>query len=92
MTEYVCSSQCGGPGQPCCQNGTCRNNGCCMLGWNATGDIADVCVESPTCGCTAGQCTTCGTANQACCAGGSCQWDQGYCSGIDGGICSTKGP
>ena len=80
---YVCSSKCGGPGQLCCQGELCKNGGCCMVG--AEGG----CVESPTCGCTAGQCTTCGVAGQACCAGETCQFGQGSCRGLDGGMCST---
>jgi hypothetical protein len=70
LIENVCSSQCGGPGQPCCQGNTCKNDGCCLGGG---------CVASPTCGCTAGQCTTCGLTGQACCAGNTCQAGQQPC-------------
>jgi hypothetical protein len=49
--------------------------------------IGGGCVASPTCGCTAGQCTTCGVAGQACCEGETCQLGQGPCD-LDGGTCS----
>jgi hypothetical protein len=47
-----------------------------------------VCVASPTCGCTSGKCTTCGTNGLPCCSDKACQFDQGFCEeeGPDGGL------
>ncbi len=85
--ESSCSLECGGAGQPCCQNDACKDDGCCLAG-----PAGPVCAVSPTCGCTAGQCTTCGVQGLACCQGGTCQVDQGQCSGVDGGTCAQMHP
>ena len=88
--DYVCSSQCGGPGQPCCQDLACKNGGCCML---TSTPLGNTCVDSATCGCTAGQCTTCGLLGQPCCPGGTCQIDQGQCLVAgDAGTCQQMHP
>jgi hypothetical protein len=90
QAQYVCSSQCGGPGQPCCQDFACKNGGCCMQGTSGNGDT---CVDSTTCGCTSGQCTTCGLLGQPCCAGDTCEVNQGQClGGGDDDTCQQMHP
>ena len=51
--------------------------------------VSSLSLESPTCGCTAGECTTCGAPNQPCCEGGACAYTQGVCA-ADGCLC--EGP
>lgn len=70
-----CSSACGNPGQPCCQNNSCRDGGCCMEGSSG----GAVCAAASTCGCNTGKCTTCGLSGLACCAGNTCAVGEGPC-------------
>jgi hypothetical protein len=85
-----CTSHCGGPGEPCCgatasvTQAFCRNGGCCMSSFKG-GSGSGTCAESPTCGCSAGKCTTCGTDKQACCEGDLCEFGIGLCFG---GVCN----
>jgi len=80
----TCSTDCGDPGQACCETvqavGTttfaCKGGGCCLPGNSPSGMV---CVAPPTCGCSAGQCTTCGVLGTPCCPGEACQDGQGQC-------------
>jgi len=79
-------SACGGPGQPCCDTGTCSGGGCC---------VEDVCTpsgsvcpftngglcESSSCGhaCADGGCGVCGGPGQACCATVGCTASEVEC-------------
>jgi hypothetical protein len=92
----TCTSTCGHAGEPCCQGAhpwppSCRNGGCCLQ--TSSGPNDSVCVDSPTCGCGNGVCTTCGTLGQPCCEG-QCQIDQGECNAANGaaGTCENPPP
>lgn len=84
----MCTSACGGTDQPCCTSHVCDNGGCCL-----NDDRPGTCVGSPTCGCTAGACTTCGAEGLPCCADEVCA--VGTCTPtVDGGNACTvrQGP
>lgn len=58
---FICAS-CGGPGEACCHNTDCADQGCCLAG---EVDPVNVCFA-------ADECAACGAPGQPCCANRSC--------------------
>lgn len=84
------NTDCGGPGEACCEDNTCAS-GCCVSGYcrvvgqDCGGDFGECEAD--------GTCTNCGAADEACCPGGVCEASLA-CRGpgpIDGGTCESCG-
>jgi hypothetical protein len=89
--SLVCSATrctpCGGVGDLCCGDRSCRDGGCCFSG-RCVAPGAACSVTQPAAGsCQEGRCSGCGARGQACCNNSTC-WDGGPCVG---GLCPGCG-